>query len=291
MSKVFQKYYSKILLFGEYTIIHGAQGLAVPLGNYYMQFTFEKDDFVFEKSNDLLLEFYHYVSENFSEAFYDLDSFKVDINNGLMVCSTIPIGFGLGSSGALVASFFDAYCIDKQSFTEINKLKIELGRLESYFHGSSSGLDPLVSYLKKPVHIINKSSVSVVGIDPSISQKLGFFLINSGLERRTAPLVDIYKEKIKSNHGFKQAVDMELIPLNNDIISAYLVGDVAKVQMLLKKISMLQNEYFNEMIPDSIKPLFSELQYTIKICGAGGGGFFLGMGSMDSIANFSTIKL
>jgi mevalonate kinase len=65
MSREFKKFYSKILLFGEYTIINGSQGLAIPLDKFYMKFTFEKDEFVFEKSNELLQEYSNYVVSNF----------------------------------------------------------------------------------------------------------------------------------------------------------------------------------------------------------------------------------
>ena len=49
MSREFKKFYSKILLFGEYTIINGSQGLAIPLDKFYMKFTFEKNNNSSEK--------------------------------------------------------------------------------------------------------------------------------------------------------------------------------------------------------------------------------------------------
>lgn len=140
MSRDFKKFYSKILLFGEYTIINGSEGLAIPLDKYYMNFSFEKDDLFFEKSNELLQEYSNYVVANFESDHYDIDRFSSDIQKGLLVSSTIPIGFGLGSSGALVASFYHEYCLVKEKYTSINLLKTELGKLESYFHGASSGL-------------------------------------------------------------------------------------------------------------------------------------------------------
>lgn len=45
-----------------------------------------------------------------------------------------------------------------------------------------------------------------------------------------------------------------------------------------------------EMIPESINEIYNTEDYLLKICGAGGGGFFLGMGDSSGISN-EVIKL
>jgi len=287
----FKKFYSKILLFGEYAIINGSEGLAIPLESYYMQFTFEKDTHVFERSNELLVEYLKYVQLHTNNQIYNLLQFEKDIQKGLLVSSTIPIGYGIGSSGALVACFFDAYCIDKNHFESIDVLKKELGLLESYFHGASSGLDPLVSYLHQTVHIQSDGTCKAFAYNPILHQSLSLFLVNSAIERRTAPLVNTYKDKLGSNSSFKSIVENQLFSLNHAIIEAYLQGDTSSCLALFKEISKLQFEYFQEMIPTAIQTLFNQDTYTMKICGAGGGGFFLGIGDASSIKEFAIIPI
>ena len=290
MSREFKKFYSKILLFGEYTIINGSQGLAIPLDKFYMKFTFEKEEFVFEKSNELLQEYSNYVVSNFDSGHYDLDKFQSDIQNGLLVSSSIPIGFGLGSSGALVASFYHEYCLVKEKYASINLLKTELGKLESYFHGASSGLDPLVSYLHQAIHIINKDEIEAININTYFNSKLQLFLLNSAIERRTAPLVEIYKSKINTDPSFESEIK-KLSEFNSYIIDAYLKEDIENVKKYFQQISELQFKYMKEMIPESISGIYYSEYYLLKICGAGGGGFFLGMGDSDEINKYEKIKL
>ncbi|WP_436570317.1 GHMP family kinase ATP-binding protein, partial [Klebsiella pneumoniae] len=74
-----------------------------------------------------------------------------ELDKGLFFRSDIPQGFGLGSSGALVAAIFLRYLDKAGDFKDelkhltmdrIQNLKSYLGALEGYFHGKSSGIDP-----------------------------------------------------------------------------------------------------------------------------------------------------
>ena len=61
--------------------------------------------------------------------------------------SSIPQGYGVGSSGALVAAIYDQYALNKITVLE-NLTKDKLVQLKqslqqwNLFHGKSSGLDP-----------------------------------------------------------------------------------------------------------------------------------------------------
>ena len=290
MSKVFKKFYSKILLFGEYTIINGTEGLAIPLDKFYMEFTFEKDKNVFHQSNELLKQYLKYVELNFDNSIYDIRAFNEDINSGLMVSSTIPIGFGLGSSGALIASFYHQYCVKKELHNSISELKTELGKLESFFHGASSGIDPLVSYLNQAIYIESPNEIHALSLDLKFNEEINFFLLNSAIERRTAPLVEIYKKKLLDN-DFSNIIKDELVSKNKNIINAYINKDKQTVIKLFKEISSFQFDKMKEMIPAEIAAIFTTNNYCLKICGAGGGGFFLGMGESKNINDYIIITL
>ena len=84
--------------------------------------------------------------------------------------SSIPQGYGVGSSGAIVAAFYDKYAQNKITVLEnltrekLLKLKTIFSEMESYFHGKSSGLDPLNSYLSLPILIHSQDNIEATGI-------------------------------------------------------------------------------------------------------------------------------
>ena len=152
-------YYGKILLFGEYGIIQDSMGLSIPYTDYNGKFLFDNKTEESRKSNELLIKFYHHLlilqHKNELPCSLDLTQFKSDLDNGLHFDSSIPQGFGIGSSGAIVAAIYDRYCVENKidaesqiSNEDILELKNTFGKLESYYHGTSSGLDPLICYLK-----------------------------------------------------------------------------------------------------------------------------------------------
>ena len=90
------------------------------------------DDFE-KKSNQNLLQYAQYLQsldlpENFK---INTENLIRDINNGLFFDSNIPQGYGIGSSGALVAAIFEKYSITKKSSETISKE--DLKELKKYF--------------------------------------------------------------------------------------------------------------------------------------------------------------
>ena len=116
-----QAFHSKILLFGEYSIIQESMGLSVPYKNFEGQLTFSPTENIdpnfTEKSNEHLLNFSNYLKEKLVnkelEIDFDLSAFQKDIENGIFFESNIPQGFGVGSSGALVAAVYHRYALNK----------------------------------------------------------------------------------------------------------------------------------------------------------------------------------
>ena len=180
---------SKILLFGEYSILKNSKGLSIPftLFNGSLKTPLEKTE-LSKKSNSTLLDFFKYLK---SIAELDFHSFKIDLENGIYFDSTIPVGYGVGSSGAIVAAVYEKYAQNKIvlskeiSNEKLINLKEIFSKMESFFHGKSSGLDPLNIYLGKPILINSINEIEVTKI-----QKI---LIERGLTQ-----TDLY-ELIKSN--------------------------------------------------------------------------------------------
>ncbi|MGC4130576.1 MAG: mevalonate kinase, partial [Bergeyella sp.] len=196
-------FYAKILLFGEYGIIEDSQGLTLPYSFYKgtLKFSDLKGDFE-KKSNHSLAKYSDYLADLDLPEEYRLDvrKFQKDIAKGLFFDSNIPQGYGVGSSGALVAAIFEKYSVVKRNPENISKdelkdLKSVFGLLESYFHGKSSGIDPLICYMNLPILIENKNSVYKVSIPKEELGKGAIFLIDSGMTGETGPMIQIFFEK------------------------------------------------------------------------------------------------
>lgn len=281
-------FYAKILLFGEYGIIEDSQGLTVPYSFYKGTLKFSATDSDFEKkSNEHLRLYAEYLSALRLPQGYqlDLDAFLKDIDNGLFFDSNIPQGYGVGSSGALVAAIFEKYSLKKYnpdtiSKVELKDLKKVFGLLESYFHGTSSGIDPLICYMNLPILIENRESVDKVSIPASLEdQKGAIFLIDSGMVGETGPMVQIFFEKMKTE-GFRKTLKEEFIRYNNACIDAFLKKEMNPFFKNLKHLSVWAFEHFKPMIPESIYKIWKKgidsNAYYLKLCGSGGGGYILG---------------
>ena len=280
-------FYAKILLFGEYGIIEDSQGLTLPYSFYKGTLKFSENQSDFEKkSNESLSKYAQYLSElHLSEAFkINVEAFKKDIKKGLFFDSNIPQGYGVGSSGALVAAIFEKYSFIKYNPEEISKnqlkdLKKVFGELESYFHGKSSGIDPLICYMNLPILIENKESVDKVSIPKEEAGKGAIFLIDSGSVGETGPMVQIFFEKLK-NEGFRKTLKEEFIKYNNACIDTFLNKEMTPFFKHLKDLSKWAYVHFKPMIPTNLynawKKGLDTNAYYLKLCGSGGGGYILG---------------
>ncbi len=280
-------FYAKILLFGEYGIIENSQGLTLPYSFYKGCFKFSTLESDFEKkSNESLKKYWEYLAKlELPEQFrLDLSALKKDIENGLFFDSNIPQGYGVGSSGALVAAIFDRYSVVQHKPEEIGKnelkeLKKVFGELESFFHGKSSGIDPLICYMNLPILIENKENVGRVEIPQENEGKGAIFLIDSGVVGETGPMVQIFFEKLK-NEGFRKTLKEEFIKYNNACIQSFLNKEMTPFFKNMKALSKWAYEHFRPMIPDSVfnawKKGLDTNTYYLKLCGSGGGGYILG---------------
>ena len=120
--------------------------------------------------------------------------------------SSIPQGYGVGSSGALVAAIYDQYAQEKITVLEnltkekLLRLKEIFSAMESFFHGNSSGLDPLNSYLSLPILIHSKDKIEPTGIPSQNPEGKGaVFLLDSEMVGETAPMVSLFMKNMEQN--------------------------------------------------------------------------------------------
>ena len=281
-------FYAKVLLFGEYGIIENSKGLTVPY-NYYkgaLKFPNSTNQEATDSTNHLL-GFYQYLKKNRDERnlFLDLDLNRMqeDLLNGLYFDSNIPQGYGVGSSGALVAAIFDQYSKNKTqknipSKEDFLTLKETFALMENYFHGKSSGVDPLLCYLNIPL-LISQKEISVVDAFEKKEGKGAIFLVNSGSPGETQPMVSIFFEKLKQV-GFRQLLKNEFIKYNDACIEAFVKGEFHTLFSNLKSLSYWVFEHLQPMIPKGLDTLWKNglktNAYYLKLCGSGGGGYVLG---------------
>ena len=86
----------------------------------------------------------------FNSQYLNISKLIKDFDSGWTLRGNIPTGYGIGSSGAVCAAILDKYQYES---ADIETSHNQLIQMESYFHGKSSGLDPLVSFYDKPVLI------------------------------------------------------------------------------------------------------------------------------------------
>lgn len=274
-----RKYYGKVILFGEYSMIFGSSALLMPLYSGFAHW-----DYIWRcrgkknySSNRSLHSFANYLGEKeyFTEKI-DIQKFKDELKRGLFLDSCIPTGYGVGSSGALTAAVYDRF--KSNEIDDPMELKRFLGDMENCFHGSSSGLDPLQCYYGKPFILTEEMQIKMLEND-FIPEKIRIFLIDSKVKSDTKSLVNYFKEQ-RENPRYLKAFNELYYPFVSRCINSLISGDVDGFFDDLMHLSYYQVVMLRPMITDNVLPLFSmkrsDAHFQIKICGSGGGGYFLG---------------
>jgi len=280
---------SKFLLFGEYGLIYDAMALSVPFPKFSGFLDIDSDQSHLESTAEIR-KFYEYLksldpdhSLHFS---FDLDRFENDLDQGLFFNSNIPQQYGLGSSGALVAALFNRYAVNSIPKEELapELLKADFSILESYFHGKSSGLDPLISFLNKPILIDSNKQICPIEFDMNKSG-LAMALIDTKTTGATGPLVQHFIDLFNLPE-FEHAFYNQFIPANNGCIESLLIGDKPNFFKHVEKLVKFQVYQFHQMIPVNFHRIITfahcEKVY-IKLLGSGGGGFLLAFAESQNI--------
>ena len=281
-------FYAKILLFGEYGIIKNAKALSIPYNYYKGALRMDGNTTEAAVSSNAKLKAFaeHLTTLDSALVTFDHKRLTSDLNKGMYFDSSIPQGYGVGSSGALVAAIYDRYAFEKITVLEnltrqkLTKLKDIFSAMESFFHGKSSGLDPLNSFLSLPILIHSKSKIEPTGI-PSQSQKgkAAVFLLDSGMTSETAPLVSIFLDNLEAP-AFRKMMKHEFIAISDRCIEHFLSGNISDLFSDVKKLSSVVLEHFSPMIPKRFRAVWKKgidtNAYYLKLCGSGGGGYILG---------------
>lgn len=216
----------------------------------------------------------------------DLNAFEEEVERGLFFDSDIPVGYGIGSSGAICAAVYERFGPHKSpgemdGGAAMARIKKRLGTMESFFHGKSSGFDPLVIYYNRPLTIGGDGGVSVAAIGQSTGvYGLDFFIVDTGQPSKTHSLVTEFlshyaPDGVVSNEG------KTLSRLANACVDGLIKGEHMALHESVKQLSALQLAGFRRMIPDLFVSHWKEGLdsglFSLKLCGSGGGGYLLGI--------------
>ena len=271
------RYYSKVILFGEYSMIFDATALMIPLKRFSAQWQFpqSRNRAASLTSNQSLKRFCQYLSEKEElSGLLDLQALRRDLDDGLFLASNVPSGYGLGSSGTLVAAVYDRYAVQKSD--DYLQLKNLFGQMESHFHGSSSGIDPLQCYLGQPFKI-TPEGVHLLS-DDFLKKDIHICLIDTKIKSNTKPLVNYYKAQ-RENPEFLSRFQADYVPCVTSCIDLMIEDNKELFFSLLKQLTKGQLEFLRPMITDNTLDLFTadyDFNFGVKISGSGGGGYVLG---------------
>ena len=293
MMNIDERYFAKVLLFGEYSILLGSSAISIPYRHFSAKFKFidkiiDSQLYLAGSSNKSLktLADNYLIRKEYFETLLDLELFRKEINQGLYLESSIPTSYGLGSSGALCSALYGRFARNPiPSSKEINNNEILALReifinMESQFHAKSSGFDPLVIYLNQPLWIDQKKNPVIISIPEKIT-KSGemIFLVDTGLPVKTRTLVSHFIERF-SPQGHITSKGIQLISLTDRCINEFLYGEPSLFFHHLRVLSKFQLKEFDAMIPSFIRPVWEEGLssgfFYLKLCGSGGGGFLTG---------------
>jgi mevalonate kinase len=255
------------LIAGEFTVLTGGDALAIPFNLY---------SGVWAKSDYPDTSLFSFGSHLEHSGFIDADRLMHDLEKGWQFKSNIPVGYGLGSSGALTAAIY--YHYSHSAETDPVKIQRQLAVMEDHFHGKSSGFDPLISLKNQSFAVVHNELTLVPDTAESESPFHGsLYLLDSGTLRGGINSIQwFYRELEKPS--FREKLNA-LTDYNHRLTLAWMAGRYQEVTELFHAISIIQFEYFQPLITQGILSQWARgldtRQYYIKLCGKGGGGYYL----------------
>lgn len=266
---------AKLLAFGEHTVLHGSSAYAVPLRRFGARLGLGEGA---SARSETFVAWRRYAAARpgLGEAL-DLAAWAREAPR-LALASDIPQGYGLGSSGALTALVYRRYArATGEPDREV------LARLEGFFHGRSSGLDPLVSLLDAPVVVRAGGEAEGVPEGASLLPRLTpagrWFLLDSGVPRAGGEAIARFGERC-ADAAWRGEVLAPMVGCVDALVTGAVAGAAGGLAPKLRTLSALQREHLRFLIPDDVGERWgrwlAEDAAWLKLCGAGGGGVFLG---------------
>lgn len=270
---------AKLLLFGEHSVLLGSPAITLPLWDFTAKLAFPHVEFTptMQESNLHLRKFLTYLQQNreLFEQHIHLAKLQNALESKLYLESDIPSGYGLGSSASVCVAVYKAF--GKSDIQDINDLKLLYSQLESFFHGKSSGIDPLAIHTQRPVIVHHDSIEFLPDTVPLVSPEIKIYLLDSHIVRNAGDMISGFQDAYR-NTDFKKDYQANYLPVL-EIIKNTATNHETLTWELLEELSRQQLVFFRKLIPDSVYSVWRQTlktgQACFKILGAGGGGYFL----------------
>ena len=278
----------KLLLTGEYAILDGAKGLALPtkFGQYLSLTHSDSENFIWNSldENDAVW-FSSEFSKNRLETIHTSDpevahrlsqilvaakklnplfSPNTDEVNAVETKVTFPRDWGLGTSSTLIANI--------ASWAEINPYEL----LEATFGGS--GYDIACATHKTPITYQRNGfspNIQEVNFKPNFEDRLFFVYLNEKKNSRDA--ITSYRNLNFNKTQLLSAIDN----ITDKILSCTSLNEF---EHLLNQHEKIISKTLQ--VPTIKSTLFADYPHTIKSLGAWGGDFVLAIGTEDDMVYF-----
>ncbi len=273
-------YPSKIMLVGEYGVVLGGSALTLPFHRFSARIRSIEDLPVHKKeaarqSHQALQDLFRYIQSLPDTAFHappDRALFSRDLHRYWLDLD-IPVGAGLGSSGAASAAIYDLFFPGSGNLT-LQQQKEDLAAIESFFHGRSSGVDALTCHAGVALRFHVSGRIDRPDFNPAdLPGDQRLFLLDSGERDETGPLVRHFLDRMR-DPGFKRSMEEEYLPLIEGLIEALLKENDLDPVRQMKRLSAFQLEFFRRMIPRKCLEAWKEGllsgDYFLKLNGSGG---------------------
>jgi mevalonate kinase len=173
----------------------------------------------------------------------------------------------------------------KSAQKDLAGLREQLAAIESCFHSKSSGTDPLVSYLNQPV-FISPDGIAAMDTDlASLGNIIRVDLIDSGVPGETKTGVSGFENKFLQTPESRKKFESEYIPLVNGIINKIKHGIRTGIFEDCLQLTRYQTALFPQLFtPDTLdlsKKGIAAGTEAIKLCGSGGGGYYIRIRPVD----------
>lgn len=192
----------------------------------------------------------------------------------MSIDSEIPIGKGLGSSGALAVALCSACCFYVHGAFDLGRIERCAFETEKLFHGNPSGIDSFTSLHGGFV----KAEKGVFTSLPVDLASRHILLIDSCVKRHTRDQVAKIEAFLKADPEACMAIFTDIGSCAKKALEGLDMDDfdfnslVAENQNDLRKLGIS-----NDILENIIEAVRDKLGVEFKITGAGGGGFLLGI--------------
>ncbi|MBN2423299.1 mevalonate kinase [Candidatus Woesearchaeota archaeon] len=260
---------SKIILFGEHSVVYGKPAIAIPLKSLFTEVRIENSENI-EINSDYELNI---NEQNNLKNIINLILNYLDIKNkniSVNINSNIPVASGMGSSASLSVAL--AKSVSDYFHKELSPEEISMTayKCEKIFHGMPSGIDNTVIAYEKPVYFVKGKKTETV----KIGKPFTLLIADTGIVSSTKEIVLDVKKEYEKNKGLYEKYFNGMADIAEQARIAIKEGNI-------KLIGKLMTE--NHRVLQKIKVSSSELDNLVetaltngasgaKLVGAGRGG-------------------